>query len=77
MFTQPGLARRAARRVQRHEAMDARVRLSSLDSCRIILIDDAVMKARGWTTELLLRHEIGHCNGWPGNHPGERELPRR
>ena len=59
MFTQPGLARRAARRVQRHEAMDARVRLSSLDSCRIILIDDAVMKARGWTTELLLRHEIG------------------
>jgi len=29
------------------------------DSCRIILADAAVMKARGWTTELLLRHEIG------------------
>jgi hypothetical protein len=28
-FAQPGLARRAARRVQRHEAMDAHVRLSS------------------------------------------------
>jgi hypothetical protein len=23
-------------------------------SCRIILVDDAVMKARGWTRELLL-----------------------
>ena len=19
---------------------------------------------------LMRRHEIGHCNGWPGNHPG-------
>lgn len=18
----------------------------------------------------LIRHEVGHCNGWPGNHPG-------
>src|SRR5262245_51329730 len=34
------------------------------DSCRIILVDDAVMKARGRTTELLRRHEIGHCSGW-------------
>jgi hypothetical protein len=20
--------------------------------------------------EDVLRHEIGHCNGWPGHHPG-------
>jgi hypothetical protein len=29
------------------------------DSCWIILVNDAVMKARGWMTELLLRQEIG------------------
>src|SRR5262245_61016927 len=28
-----------------------------------------VMRERGWNTGLLLRHEIGHCNGWPGDHP--------
>ena len=22
--------------------------------------------------ERALRHEIGHCNGWPGDHPGAR-----
>jgi hypothetical protein len=35
-----------------------------------ILVDDAVMKARGWTTELLLRHD--RCNVWPSDHPGQR-----
>ena len=20
----------------------------------------------------LIRHEVGHCNGWPGHHPGAR-----
>ena len=27
------------------------------------------------TTTVPMRHEIGHCNGWPGDHPGERPLP--
>jgi len=22
--------------------------------------------------ECLIRHEMGHANGWPANHPGER-----
>jgi hypothetical protein len=43
-------------------------------ACLIILVDDEVMRKRGWTTGLLLRHEMGHCNGWPGDHPGERGL---
>jgi hypothetical protein len=25
-----------------------------------------------WNDERALRHEIGHCNGWPGDHPGAR-----
>ena len=44
-------------------------------NCVIYLVEDNVMRKRGWTTGLLLRHETGHCNGWPGNHPGERALP--
>jgi hypothetical protein len=44
-------------------------------SCVIYLVEDSVMRQRGWTTGILLRHETGHCNGWPGDHPGERALP--
>jgi len=43
-------------------------------ACLIIMVNDDVMRIRGWTTGLLLRHEIGHCNGWAGDHPGERPL---
>ena len=40
------------------------------DSCVVFMIADPFIKARGWTAKILLRHEIGHCNGWPGDHPG-------
>jgi hypothetical protein len=34
--------------------------------CRIYINSGA----RGnWTEQSLIRHEMGHCNGWPGNHP--------
>ena len=39
------------------------------------MVDDDVMRKWGWTTGMLLRHEIGHCNGWPGDHPDQRGLP--
>jgi len=45
--------------------MDARVRLSS----RGQLSDHP--GRRCVTTALLLRHETGHCNGWPSDHPGQ------
>jgi hypothetical protein len=35
-----------------------------LKAASIILLDEAIIRARGWTKELLLRHEIGHYNGW-------------
>jgi hypothetical protein len=43
-------------------------------SCVIHMVADSVMRTKGWTTGLLLRHEIGHCNGWSGKHEGERAL---
>lgn len=35
-------------------------------SCMVITIDRTFMKA---TPQAVLRHEIGHCNGWPASHP--------
>ena len=40
--------------------------------CHIVIVDERIIKEQGWTRELMLRHEIGHCNGWPGDHPGQR-----
>jgi hypothetical protein len=31
--------------------------------CRVILAPDADIVATGYTTEIVKRHEIGHCNG--------------
>jgi hypothetical protein len=43
-------------------------------SCVIIMVDDDVMRRRAWTTGLLLRHEMGHCNGWTQAHEGLRSV---
>jgi hypothetical protein len=43
--------------------------------CWIFLAPDEDIGAHGLTTELVLRHEIGHCNGWRHDHPGARALP--
>jgi hypothetical protein len=45
-------------------------------SCIILMVKNEIMRKRGWTTGILLRHEIGHCNGWaPDNqHVGMRPL---
>jgi len=48
--------------------------LQNSRSCLVIMVNDEIMRKRGWTTGLLLRHEIGHCNGWSGDHPGQRYL---
>jgi hypothetical protein len=36
------------------------------DTCTVITINKTFM---GATPAAVLRHEIGHCNGWPSNHP--------
>ena len=40
--------------------------------CRIVMAPDDVIKAAGFPPELVKRHEIGHCNGWPADHKGAR-----
>jgi hypothetical protein len=29
-----------------------------------------------FSLELTLRHEIAHCNGWPGDHPDGKRMPQ-
>jgi hypothetical protein len=38
--------------------------------CRIVIANDDIIEAAGLTFEIVRRHEIGHCNGWPGDHQG-------
>lgn len=41
-------------------------------SCQIFILPDnqlADLVMSFWAT---IRHEIGHCNGWPADHPGRR-----
>jgi hypothetical protein len=38
--------------------------------CWIVLAPDDVIKAAGFPPELVRRHEIAHCNGWPADHRG-------
>jgi hypothetical protein len=34
------------------------------DSCTIVMVSDADIKAHGLTSDIALRHEIAHCNGY-------------
>ena len=40
--------------------------------CVIFLADDKIIRAAGHDPDIVLRHETGHCNGWPANHEGGR-----
>jgi hypothetical protein len=40
--------------------------------CRVTIARDEDIKAVGWEPNRVLRHELAHCNGWPGDHPGAR-----
>jgi hypothetical protein len=33
-----------------------------------------IVRAAGYIPAIVLRHEIGHCNGWPKEHPGAGAL---
>lgn len=36
--------------------------------CTVHMLNDQELLVRGQRYDLVLRHEIGHCNGWTGNH---------
>jgi len=40
------------------------VRMNRSTHCIVYIADDATLKAAGWRYDLVLRHELGHCNGW-------------
>jgi hypothetical protein len=40
--------------------------------CLVLLAPAEVIERYGWNTEIVLRHERGHCLGWPAHHPGAR-----
>src|SRR5205085_10400186 len=42
--------------------------------CLIIMLSDEMLKAAGWAPEIVRRHEVGHCNGFPADHRGARPL---
>jgi hypothetical protein len=46
----------------------------AMDVCYIFMADDEFLKKLKWPYEIVLRHETGHCNGWPSHHPGGRSV---
>ena len=43
---------------------------SPTKGCWVILAPEEDMKKVGVWMDLIRRHEIAHCNGWPGDHRG-------
>jgi|SRR5262245_30346840 hypothetical protein len=43
-----------------------------LNQCRIIMLSDEDIVALGYDPVVVMRHEIGHCNGWSSLHTGAR-----
>ena len=60
--------------VQSPNTLACSIRAYDGKSCVIIMVDDDLMRRRGWTSGLLLRHEMGHCNGWTQAHEGQRPV---
>jgi hypothetical protein len=41
--------------------------------CTVLrLSDQAMRRLYNRSSNLTMRHELGHCNGWPADHPGAR-----
>ena len=55
-----------------------RFMLNNRPRCYIYIAADSYLKKYkeyGITAEAVRRHEIAHCNGWPGHHPRYSRLP--
>jgi len=42
--------------------------------CIITLPRTPVLKSAGYTANVVIRHEMAHCNGWPREHPNARNM---
>jgi hypothetical protein len=43
--------------------------------CKLVRLRATDIQALGWTLEMVERHEMAHCNGWPADHAGIRHTP--
>ena len=41
-------------------------------TCYIFKVTDDELKQLGFDPDVVMRHEIGHCNGWGSDHRGAR-----
>jgi hypothetical protein len=42
------------------------------ESCTILHAREQDIVKAAWTLNIVIRHEIAHCNGWPPGHPNAR-----
>jgi hypothetical protein len=47
-------------------------RIEGTNLCGIVKVSDDQIRAAGHDPEIFMRHERGHCNGWPADHRGAR-----
>jgi hypothetical protein len=47
------------------------------DKCEILIVADKVFKGLDYTKAEIMRHELAHCNGWPGDHPRRKIAQRK
>ena len=45
---------------------------TTVGKCLIVMAREEDINRAGFDIRTVMRHELGHCNGWPGNHPGAR-----
>ena len=38
------------------------------DTCAIWIVGKDIIEYEGWDYDIIMRHEIGHCNGWRHEH---------
>jgi hypothetical protein len=53
-------------------ALGCSVRYPNPDRCYITIATDDIIRKTLLNYEIILRHEVAHCNGWPQNHPDGR-----
>jgi hypothetical protein len=41
-------------------------------TCRVFIASINVIRSAGYDPIVVFRHEVGHCNGWPSDHPNAR-----
>jgi hypothetical protein len=57
---------------QKHEPFPSCSGKDAKGTCVILALPRDEISALGYSYDAVKRHEFGHCNGWPADHPGMR-----